>query len=162
MKASDTDQLVIRFAELRTIGSNVEIAGLAPEQVHYGESYTTSDEQWARKLQQAAATFTWVAYSFGTIPMWELHVGVVLVAQEARVGFHAHADAEPELLTVLRELGEGFGPASYSEAAKEIQHNEVFTQYGEFDLPRIGRALSQKYIEVRTALEMRNLIERRG
>ena len=162
MKARDTTQLLAHFAELRTIGSNVEIANLAPEQVHYGESYTDSDEQWARELQQAEAAFTWLAYSFGTIPMWELHVGVVLVTQEARAGLHAHADARPELLAVVRELGEGFAPASFSEAAKEIQHNEVFTPYGESELPKIARTLSQKYIEVRMALEMRNLIERRG
>ena len=158
MRASGTGQLTIHFAELRTIGSNVDIAGLAPEQVHYGENYTASSEQWARELQQAQDTFTWLAYSFGVIPMWKMHVGVVLAAYEARVGLHAHACAEPELLAVLQELGGNFGPASFSDVAREIQHNEVFTQYGEGDLPRIGRALSQKYSEVRTALKTRNVI----
>lgn len=156
----DTVNSQARFRDLRLIGGHVEIADLAPDQMHYGEDYLDSSEPWARVLQEADATFTWLAFSFGSVPMSELHVGVVLVDREARVGFHAHVDARPEFLEALDDIGKDLGPASLSEAAGEMQHNEVFDQYGEDDLPRIAQLLSRVYTDVRAQLQTRNLIEK--
>jgi hypothetical protein len=141
---------------LRAIAA--EVHGIDATQIHFGHDYEESEEGWARDLRDAGASFDWLAYSFGTLPMWIVHAGVVIQAGEAHVGLHVHNDAPPDLRSLVEELGPHIGPFSYSEPAREWQYNEVSTLCGSDDLSRIGHALGVIYADARAVLDNHNSI----
>ncbi|CAM5221282.1 hypothetical protein CDEF62S_05697 [Castellaniella defragrans] len=145
------------YGIIRALSRHVRIPGLAPHQVYFGEDYQTSPEPWALKLQQDGAPFSWVAYSFGDIPMWRLHAGIVLAQGVVRVGFHCHKDAAGEYGPVLHRVGGGLGQFRDSEAARELQYNRDYTDYTESHYPEVGQALSDIYQAARAELERSGL-----
>jgi len=147
-----------RYEAARTIRANVKIAGLNRSQEYLGEDYAHSNEDWAVKLQEAGAPFAWIAYSFGDIPMWELHAGAVVGEGTVHVGLHCHKDAKPEYVRVVREVGEQFGSFHDSDKAREYQYNKDFNQYTEEDLREIGKVLGNVYVAMQSGLRQRGLI----
>lgn len=146
------------YATVRNIAEHVKIPGLRDDQVYLGENYLHSKEDWALKLQRADSVFTWVAYSFGDIPMWELHAGAVLVDDSAYVGIHCHKDTKPEYIQVVHDMGGKFGQFNDSVSACEFQYNKVFAGCGERDISNIGKTLSDIYTAVRANMRQIGLI----
>lgn len=153
------DQLMC-YGVVRALSRHVRIPGLTPYQVYFGEDYQTSTESWALKLQQDGAPFSWVAYSFGDIPMWQLHAGIVLAQGLVRVGFHCHKDAAEKYGQVLHLVGSGLGQFHDSGAAREFQYNRDYLDYTESHYPEIGQALTGIYQIARTELQRRGLVSR--
>lgn len=146
------------YDTVRALAQHVRIPDLEPHQVYFGENYRQSSEPWAVKLQQDGAPFTWVAYSFGEIPMWQMHAGIVLVQGVAHVGFHCHKDAAAEYVDVVNLIGPELGRFHDSEVAREFQYNRDFVDTSERDHPEIGRSLGDIYLAARAELRRRSLV----
>jgi hypothetical protein len=149
-----------QYDVVRQIARFVSIPGIEPVQTHFGESYANSTEWWAVKLREADSTFAWLAYSFGDIPMWALHAGVVLTETGARVGLHCHKKAEPEYCEAVKNIGQHIGPLYDSLSADELQYNQDFSGFGPDVLQEVGIRLGQVYVDARSGLIERGLINK--
>lgn len=87
----------------------------------------SADDPYVAAARERGSPFTWVAFSFGGYPMWEVHVGCVLdLAQgTAQVGFHALQPRWPDLpQAAITAACAPLGAAPVvAPRAFEVQHN---------------------------------------
>jgi hypothetical protein len=140
-----------RIAEL------VRIPNLTDSQVVFGRDYAKTDGAHAQSLRARDASFAWLAYAFGDIPMSMLHVGVVIDGEVASAGIHVHESASAELAeAALLAAGESW-KSKKSELAKEVQFDEVF-DVNEANLIRISEFLTKNYDRTLSVLKDRGLL----
>ncbi|WP_104199167.1 hypothetical protein [Cryobacterium sp. Y29] len=91
--------------------------------VHEGQNLLTSDSPNAKRLNDAGASWDWVALSIDAIDFWDCHVGMLADLEKAdhfRVGLHWSRSADK----IVRPMAAAIlGPAvpDFSPAAGEFQ-----------------------------------------
>lgn len=149
----DVERYFTRISEL------VDIPGLAEDQVVFGRDYRHSDGAHAQSLRESDASFAWLAYAFGAIPMWMLHVGVVIDGVVASAGIHVHESASPELAEAAHLAAGTLWTSKKSELAREVQFDEVF-DVSEANLVRISGFLTKNYDRTSSALNDLGILTR--
>jgi hypothetical protein len=91
--------------------------------VHEGRSLATSDSPNAKRLNDAGASWEWVALSIEPINFWDCHVGILAdaeVADHFRVGLHWSQRADRSVRPMAAAI---LGPAEphFSPTAEEFQ-----------------------------------------
>lgn len=144
---------------LAEVGQSMKIPDLMRRRTFFGPEWASSDASWAKELVDRKAPFDWISFSFGEIPMWQLHVGVILFDNKATYGLHVAGKAPAELFVAVKGIGQGIGELSYSGVADEHQFNEPILDFTH-SVPahQIATSLSETYVAASEQLRRRSLI----
>lgn len=153
----ETPALIL--SALEEVGREMNVPGLKRRQTFLGPEWPGSPESWVTELVDRRAPFDWISFSFGELPMWQLHVGVILFGGQATYGLHVAGKAPTEFFVAVKSVGESIGELSYSEVADEHQFNMPLLPYGDsIPAKQIAEWLSETYVAASEQLRRRSLI----
>jgi hypothetical protein len=94
---------------------------------HLGLELTHTNDPHVRQLHDNGAHFNWLAFSFDRIPMWDLHVGLVIGGpEEVHVGVHVLDEADEPVRAVAHTVGSAWSTRRFSESVHEYQYNRAY------------------------------------
>lgn len=126
--SSDTPDAISRF--LRTAAAQID-SRLGPlartTRPHLGFELAHTDDPNVRRLRDNGAHFDWLALALHPVPMWDLHVGLVMSGpEEVRVGIHVLDEADPAIRAAADTVGAAWSTQEFGESVREYQYNRAY------------------------------------
>ncbi|HEY9388473.1 MAG TPA: hypothetical protein VIR27_01730 [Mycobacteriales bacterium] len=151
---SDTPARISRF--LRTAAAQID-SRLGPlgrtTRPHLGFELAHTDDPNVRRLRDSGAHFDWLALSFDPVPMWDLHVGLVMSGpDEVQVGVHVLDETGQEIRAAADSVGAAWSTPQFSASVHEHQYNRTYVITGSAEDAEIWAAAASLCRSLHTEL----------